>query len=112
MRPYMNCRCRLLAHDPGGETALHFAESCAPEGSMIYILAALLPPLGLLLNGQPFSAIFNVLLIIFCLIFGWFFPVLLVLPSIHGGFPLHLKRVCRSHRHCYARIRRYTAVSW
>lgn len=43
---------------------------------MIYILAALLPPLALLLNGQPFSAVFNVLLIAFCLIFGWFFPVL------------------------------------
>ncbi len=29
---------------------------------MIYLLAALLPPLGLLLNGQPFSAIFNLVL--------------------------------------------------
>jgi len=32
---------------------------------MIYILAALLPPFGLLLNGQPFSAIFNLVLIVF-----------------------------------------------
>ena len=32
---------------------------------MIYVLAALLPPLGLLLNGQPFSAIFNLILIVF-----------------------------------------------
>jgi hypothetical protein len=40
---------------------------------MIYVLAALLPPLGLLLNGQPFSAIFNLVLIVFCAIFGWFF---------------------------------------
>ena len=30
---------------------------------MIYILAALLPPLGLLLNGQPFAAVFNLVLI-------------------------------------------------
>ena len=37
---------------------------------MIYILAALLPPLGLLFNGQPFSAIFSVMLIVFSLIFG------------------------------------------
>jgi hypothetical protein len=29
---------------------------------MIYLLAALLPPLSLLLNGQPFSAIFNLVL--------------------------------------------------
>ena len=41
---------------------------------MIYVLAALLPPLGLLLNGQPFSAIFNLVLIVFCVIFGLIFP--------------------------------------
>ena len=29
---------------------------------MIYILTALVPPLGLLLNGQPFAAIFNLAL--------------------------------------------------
>ena len=40
---------------------------------MIYVLAALLPPLGLLLNGQPFSAVFNVVLIVFCLVFGLIF---------------------------------------
>ena len=32
---------------------------------MIYVLAVLLPPLGLLLNGQPFSAIFNLVLVVF-----------------------------------------------
>ena len=44
---------------------------------MIYILAVLLPPLGLLFNGQPFSAIFSVILIVFSLIFGilFFAPV-------------------------------------
>ncbi len=31
---------------------------------MIYILAALVPPLGLLLNGQPFSAMLNLALVI------------------------------------------------
>ena len=65
---------------------------------MIYILAFLLPPLGLLLNGQPFSAVLSVVLIAFCLIFGWFFPVLFLVPSIHGVvavpavFPLHMHR--------------------
>jgi hypothetical protein len=34
---------------------------------MIYVLAALVPPLGLLLNGQPFSAIFNLFLVVVCL---------------------------------------------
>ena len=48
---------------------------------MIYILAFLLPPLGLLLNGQPFSAIFNLVLIVPCLIFGLLFPVLWLVPS-------------------------------
>ena len=51
---------------------------------MIYVLAALLPPLGLLLNGQPFSAIFNLVLIVFCLVFGLIFHVLLLVPSAHA----------------------------
>src|SRR6266436_2546453 len=50
---------------------------------MIYVLAALLPPLGLLLNGQPFSAIFNLVLIVFCAIFGLAFHVLWLVPSAH-----------------------------
>ena len=37
---------------------------------MIYIVAVLLPPLGLLLNGQPFAAVLNIALIIPCLLFG------------------------------------------
>ena len=58
---------------------------------MIYILAALVPPLGLLLNGQPFSAIFSVILIVFSLIFGllFFAPVLFLLPSLFGELNLH-----------------------
>ena len=48
---------------------------------MIYVLAALLPPLGLLLNGQPFSAVFNLVLIVVCLVFGLIFHVLLLVPS-------------------------------
>ena len=51
---------------------------------MIYILAALVPPLGLLLNGQPFSAIFNLVLVVFCLVFGLIFHVLLLVPSGHA----------------------------
>jgi hypothetical protein len=50
------------------------------------------PPLGLLLNGQPFSAVFNVLLIMFGLLFGWFFPVLFLLPSIHAVVAVHMRR--------------------
>jgi len=76
---------------------------------MIYILAALLPPLALLLNGQPFSAIFSVLLIIFCLIFGWLFPVLFLVPSIYGVVAVHMKREDRKHREIVDAIERHGA---
>ena len=76
---------------------------------MIYILAALLPPLGLLLNGQPFSAILNVILIILSLIFGilFFAPVLFLLPSIHGVLAVHMKRENRKHREIVEAIERH-----
>jgi len=57
---------------------------------MIYVLAALVPPLGLLLNGQPFSAIFNLFLIVVCLIFGLVFHVLLLVPSAHALIAVHM----------------------
>jgi hypothetical protein len=64
---------------------------------MIYVLAALLPPLGLLLNGQPFSAIFNLVLIVFCLVFGLIFHVLLLVPSAHALIVVYMKREDRRH---------------
>ena len=51
---------------------------------MIYILAIFVPPLALLLNGQPFSAIFNLAMIVPCIILGFFFPLLWLVPSAHG----------------------------
>jgi hypothetical protein len=74
---------------------------------MIYVLAALLPPLGLLLNGQPFSAILNVVLIVFCALFGLFFHILLLAPSAHAIIAVHMKREERRHREVVAAIRRY-----
>ena len=74
---------------------------------MIYILAFLVPPLGLLFNGQPFSALFNVLLIVFGLIFGWFFPVLFLVPSTHGVVAVAMKREDRKHREIVDAIERY-----
>jgi len=74
---------------------------------MIYVLAFLLPPLGLLFNGQPFSAAFSVLLIVFCLIFGWFFPVLFLVPSIHGVVAVAMKREDRKHREIVEAIERH-----
>jgi hypothetical protein len=74
---------------------------------VIYILAALLPPLGLLFNGQPFSAIFNVVLLVFCLVFGLFFHVLLLVPSAHALIAVHMKREERRHREMVEAVRRY-----
>jgi hypothetical protein len=74
---------------------------------MIYILAALVPPLGLLLNGQPFSAVFNLVLIVFCLFFGLIFPVLFLVPSIHGVVAVHMRRENRRHREVVDAIERH-----
>jgi hypothetical protein len=74
---------------------------------MIYVLAALLPPIGLLLNGQPFSAIFNLILIVFCAVFGLIFHVLLLVPSTHALISVHLKREERMHREVVEAIRRH-----
>ena len=51
-----------------------------------------MPPLGLLLNGQPFSALFNLALIVPCLVFGLIFHVLLLVPSLHAVIAVHMKR--------------------
>jgi hypothetical protein len=74
---------------------------------MIYVLAALVPPLGLLLNGQPFSAIFNLLLIVVCLVLGLVFHILLLVPSAHAVIAVHMKREERRHREVVDAIRRY-----
>ena len=74
---------------------------------MIYILAALLPPLGLLLNGQPFSAVLNVVLIVFCVLLGLLFPVLFLVPSIHAVVAVHMKREDRKHRQIVEAIERH-----
>ncbi len=74
---------------------------------MIYVLAALLPPIGLLFNGQPFSAILNLLLLVVCIIFGLLFPVLFLLPSVHAILAVAMKREDRRHREVVEAIRRY-----
>src|ERR1043166_4426933 len=84
-----------------------YSSAPAREGLMIYILAFFLPPLGLLFNGQPFSAVFSLLLIVFCLIFGWIFPVLFLVPSIHGVVAVAMKREDRRHREIVEAIERH-----
>jgi hypothetical protein len=74
---------------------------------MIYILAALVPPLGLLLNGQPFATIFNLVLIVICVILGLIFHVLLLVPSAHALVAVYMKREQRRHREVVEAIRRH-----
>lgn len=74
---------------------------------MIYILAILLPPLGLLLNGQPFSAILNLVLIVPCIVFGLIFPLLFLVPSAHAVIAVAMKREDRKHREIVEAIREH-----
>jgi hypothetical protein len=74
---------------------------------MIYILAVLLPPIGLLANGQPFSALLNLALIVPCLIFGLVFHVLLLVPSIHAVIAVHMRREDRRHREIVEAIEKH-----
>jgi hypothetical protein len=77
------------------------------ECAMIYLLAIFLPPLALLLNGQPFSAILNVFLIIPCLIFGLIFHPLLLVPSAHAVLAIYMERENRRHREIVDAIERH-----
>ena len=74
---------------------------------MIYILAALVPPLGLLFNGQPFAAILNVILCVVCLLLGIVFPMMWLVPSAHGVIAVHMAREKRMHREVVEAIRRH-----
>lgn len=74
---------------------------------MIYLLAIFLPPLALLLNGQPFAAILNVFLIVPCLIFGLIFHPLLLVPSAHAVIAIYMERENRKHREIVDAIERH-----
>jgi len=74
---------------------------------MIYLLAIFLPPLGLLLNGQPLSAILNVILIVPCFLFGLAFPALFLVPSLHAVIAVAMKREDRKHREIVDAIREH-----
>jgi hypothetical protein len=74
---------------------------------MIYLLAVLIPPLALLLNGQPFSAIFNLILIVPSLLLGFIFPAFFLVPSLHAVVAVHIKREDRKHRELVDAIERH-----
>ncbi len=74
---------------------------------MIYILAIFIPPLALLLNGQIFSAVINVIILVPCVILGFFFPLLWVVPSAHAVIAIYMKREDRKHREIVDAIERH-----
>ena len=74
---------------------------------MIYVLAVFVPPLALLLNGQPFAAVCNVALIVFCAVFGFIFHVLLLVPSAHAVIAIAMNREDRKHREIVEAIERH-----
>jgi hypothetical protein len=74
---------------------------------MIYILALFVPPLGLLLNGQPFSAVFNLAMIVPCILLGFLLPVLWLVPSAHAVIAIAMKREDRRHRDLVDAIERH-----
>ncbi|MBB5046276.1 hypothetical protein HNR60_001021 [Rhodopseudomonas rhenobacensis] len=74
---------------------------------MIYLLAAVLPPLGLLLNGQPISAVFNLLLLVVCVVLGLVFHPLLFVPSAHALIAVRMEREKRMHREVVEAIRQH-----
>jgi hypothetical protein len=82
----------------------------AQEGaSMIYILAIFVPPLALLLNGQPFAAVFNLAMIVPCIILGFFFPLLWLVPSAHAVVAIYMRREDRKHREIVDAIEKHGA---
>lgn len=74
---------------------------------MIYILAVFVPPLALLLNGQPLSAVVNLIMIVPCILFGLVFPVLFFVPSAHAVIAIYMKREDRRHREVVDAIERH-----
>jgi hypothetical protein len=74
---------------------------------MIYVLALFLPPFALLLNGQIFSAVLNFVLIVPCLLLGFAFPVLWLVPSAHAIIAISMKREDRKHREVVEAIERH-----
>jgi hypothetical protein len=80
--------------------------------AMIYLLAIFIPPLGLLLNGQPFAAILNLALIVPCLFLGVFFHVLWLVPPLHAVIAVHMRREERRHRELVDAIERHGPPPW
>jgi hypothetical protein len=60
-----------------------------------------------LLNGQPFAAVFNLVLCVICIVLGLVFHPLLLVPSAHALIAVHLKREERRHQEVVDAIRQH-----
>ncbi|MFD2180546.1 hypothetical protein [Rhodoplanes azumiensis] len=78
---------------------------------MIYVLAVFLPPLGLLVNGQPFAALFNLVLLAICVVLTlltiFTFPIIMLVPSAHAVISVYMARDERRHREIVDAIERH-----
>ena len=52
------------------------------------------------------------MLIVSCVVFGLVFPVLLLVPSIHGVVAIHMRREDRRHREIVDAIERHGPPPW
>src|SRR5262249_39733676 len=100
-------RPRRGAHCAAASAAPHRDGLGSGGWPMIYLLAVILPPLGLLLNGQPFAAVFNLILIVPCILLGFIFPGAFFVPSLHAVIAVHMKREARKHRELVNAIERH-----
>ena len=74
---------------------------------MIYFLAFFVPPLGLLLNGQPFAAVFSAFLWVICFFAGWFFWPAWLFPSGYAILAILMKNDARRHRELVDAVERH-----
>jgi hypothetical protein len=74
---------------------------------MIYFLAFFVPPLGLLLNGQPFAAVFSAFLWVICFFAGWFFWPAWLFPSGYAILAIWMKNDARRHRELVDAVERH-----
>ncbi len=74
---------------------------------MIYILAIFLPPLALLINGQIFSAVLNLIILVPCIVFGLLIWPLFFIPSAHAVIAIYMKRGDRQHRQIVEAIEKH-----
>jgi len=60
-----------------------------------------------LFNGQPFSAVLNLIIIVPCILFGLAFPVLFFVPPAHAVIAISMKRESRRQREIVDAIERH-----